>query len=224
MKPWIGDPPRVSAPVTPGHVLASHERFNIATGAITGFVLIPFWAYLVVAAVRLSGGRSDYSVTFSMWTIVGGAFVGLILVPVVHEAIHGMAAVVCRTRPSYGIGPGFAYTTFHEPLRRVPYLFVGLAPLVVLTIACVVVAARFDSIAGWFVFFAVINAGGAIGDLWMSWRIIRQPRCAIFYDLADGFAVLVPEHAVPARAAPSRTERPSVSTDEPQQPARLPPC
>ena len=35
------------------------------------------------------------------------------------------------------------------------------------------------------------HASGAIGDLWMAERILRLPRQAIFYDLADGFAAVV---------------------------------
>jgi hypothetical protein len=194
MRPWIGDPPRADAPDVEGYALVSHERFNITTGSIAGFVLIPLWVFVIIGAVSLLGGRSDFTATFSISTFVGGAFVALILVPLLHEGVHGIVAMLFRARPSYGIGPGFAYTTFREPLRRVPYLAVGLAPLIVLTVASVVLATRIDAFAGWIVFFAVVNASGAVGDLWMSWRIMRHPRDAMFFDLADGFAVLIPSH------------------------------
>jgi hypothetical protein len=196
IRPWFGDPPRASAPEVDGYRQVAHERFNITTGTIAGFVLIPLWTFLIIGAVAALGGRSSYGVDFSVGTILLGAFVALIAVPVVHEAVHGIVAMLFGARPSYGIGPGFAYTTFREPVPRNPYLAIGLAPLVVLTIASVMVAANWDAVAGWVIFFAIVNASGAIGDLWMSWRILRQPRSAIFYDLADGFAVLVPERDV----------------------------
>jgi hypothetical protein len=197
IRPWFGDPPRAVAPHVEGYRLVAHERFNITTGTIAGFVLIPLWAFLIIGAVATLGGRSSYGADFSLGTLLLGAFVALIAVPVLHEALHGLVALLFGARPSYGIGPGFAYTTFREPLARLPYLAIGLAPLVVLTLASVAIAANWDAVAGWVIFFAIVNASGAIGDLWMSWRIARQPRSAIFYDLADGFAVLAPEHDVP---------------------------
>jgi hypothetical protein len=194
LKPWIGDPPRVSAPDVPGYRIIAHERFNVTTGTLAGFALIPLWGFLIAGAVAMLGGRTSYDASLSLSTILYGAIVGLVLVPVLHEAVHGLAALLAGAKPSYGIGPGFAYTTFRDPVPRLPYLAIGLAPLVLLTIASVILASHWNALAGWLVFFGVVNASGAIGDLWMSWRIIRQPRTAIFFDLADGFAVLIPEH------------------------------
>jgi hypothetical protein len=193
IRPWLGDPPRAAAPEVPGYRLVAHERFNITSGTIAGLVLIPLWAFLIIGGVAALGGRSSYGADFSLGTIALGAFIALVAVPVVHEAVHGFVAVIFRARPSYGIGPGFAYTTFQEPLARSPYLAIGLAPLVVLTLGSIVLAANWDAGAGWVIFFAIVNASGAIGDLWMAWRILNQPRGALFYDLADGFAVLVPD-------------------------------
>lgn len=193
IKPWIGDPPRAQAPELAGYRQVAHERFDIVRGSVAGVVLLPFWAFLFVAVIALLGGRDSYGADITLVNAAGGLFTVLIAVPVLHEAVHGLTAMLCGAKPSYGVGPGFAYTTFREPIPRNPYLAIGLAPLIVLSVLCVVIAVRWDAAAGWLVFFAVVNAGGAIGDLWMSWRIVRQPRSAVFYDLADGFAVLVPD-------------------------------
>jgi hypothetical protein len=56
----------------------------------------------------------------------------------------------------------------------------------------VVAAVVWPGIAGWMIVVGTINASGAIGDLWMTARILRSPRRAMFYDLADGFAVFAP--------------------------------
>jgi hypothetical protein len=179
----------------PGYVQVAYERLDMGRMTVVGFVLIPVWSFLFVGAISLLGGRSSFSFHANIWTLLIGAFVALIAVPVLHELVHGVVGWICGARPAYGIGPGFAYTTFREPLTRGPYLAIGLAPLVVLSIVAVVFAARWDMGAGWLLFFAVVNAAGAIGDLWMSWTILRQPPSSIFFDLADGFAVLAPEHA-----------------------------
>ncbi len=170
---------------------------------IVGFVLIPVWWFVIVALVALAGGPEESSFAITAKTFVAGALIALVAVPVLHELVHGIAGMLVGVRPAYGVGPGFAYTTFREPLGKWQYLAVGIAPLVVLTVLSVLVAARWESIANAAIFFAVVNAAGAIGDLWMSWRIIRAPRAAIFYDLADGFAVLVPERQSPLSPPPA---------------------
>lgn len=197
IRPWIGDPPRTEPPELLGYVELSRERLNMGPLTVLGFVLIPVWWYVIVALVVLAGGPEGSSFTINLKTFVFGALIALVAVPVLHELVHGIAGMLVGVKPAYGVGAGFAYTTFREPLGKWQYLAVGLAPLVVLTVLAVFVAARWESVANAAIFFAVINAAGAIGDLWMSWRIVRAPRSAIFYDLADGFAVLVPDGQSP---------------------------
>lgn len=195
LRTWVGEPPRTTPPEVEGYELLSHQRFDMLQGSIVGMVLIPFWWVLFSVTVGLLGGRyiSEFSVTLS--DVLLGAFIALVLVPVLHEAVHGIAAMLTGNRPSYGIGPGFAYTTFPDPAGKRAYLTIGLAPLVVLSVVGLPLAAAWDRGAGLVLFFLVVNAAGAVGDLWMSWRIALQPRDALFVDLADGFAVLVPETA-----------------------------
>lgn len=192
LRPWFGDPPRTDAPDVPGFTPIAHERVPIMPLSLAGVVLVPLWAYLFVGAIMLLGGRSSYQATLTPLRVVLGAVIALAAVPVAHEALHGLAARALGARPAFGIGAGFAYTTFREPLARWPYLAVGLAPLVVMSAAAIALGAAWSTAAGWLVFAAVANAAGAIGDLWMAWRIVRRPRNALFIDLADGFAVLEP--------------------------------
>lgn len=195
MRPWIGDPPRTEPPDRPGYAEISREHLNMGPLTIVGFVLIPIWWFVIVMFVALAGGPDSSSFSITLTTLVLGALIALVAVPVLHELVHGIVGMLVGVKPAYGVGAGFAYTTFREPLGKRQYLAVGLAPLVVLTLLAIVVAARWESVANAAIFFAVINAAGAIGDLWMGWRVARAPRGAIFYDLADGFAVLVPEQA-----------------------------
>jgi hypothetical protein len=170
-------------------------------GSIAGMVLIPFWLVFFSALIGLVGGRYMDEFAITVTNMLLGAFIALVVVPILHEAVHGIAAMLCGVRPSYGIGPGFAYTTFPDPVGKRAYLAIGLAPLVVLSLIGVPLAAGWDHAAGAVLFFLIVNAAGAVGDLWMSWRIVLQPSDALFVDLADGFAVLVPE-STPSEPAP----------------------
>jgi hypothetical protein len=162
-------------------------------GSIAGMVLIPFWWIFYTVTVGLIGGPylSEFSVTF--WDFLLGIVIALIIVPVLHEAVHGLAAMLAGVRPSFGIGPGFAYTTFPDPVGKRAYLTIGLAPLLVLSAVGVPLAAIWEAATGPILFFLIVNAAGAIGDLWMSWRSVLQPADALFVDLADGFAVYIPD-------------------------------
>lgn len=192
LKPWIGEPPHTTPPDTPGYRQVSHEKLNITKISIVGTILVPLWAYIMVGVVLVFGGRSTYetTLTFTTFTLFFVAVAGVIIV---HEIIHGVAAVLLGTKPSFGIGPGFAYTTFLEPMKKSSYLIVGLAPLVIITILTVSAAVIWPDIAGWMIVIGTVNASGAIGDLWMTARILRAPKKALFYDLADGFAVFAPD-------------------------------
>jgi hypothetical protein len=193
LRPWVGDPPRTNPPTVDGYRLKSHLRFDMLQGSIAGMVLIPFWWVFYTVMVGLIGGPylSEFTVTFSDFLL--GIVIALVIVPVLHEAVHGIAAMLFGIRPSYGIGPGFAYTTFPDPVGKRPYLAIGLAPLIVLSTLGIPLAAVWEAGTGAVIFFLIVNASGAIGDLWMSWRIVLQPADARFVDLADGFAVYVPE-------------------------------
>lgn len=205
LKPWFGDLPHTTAPDLPGYRQVGHEKLNITKITVIGTLLIPLWAIALVAVVAMRGGPSSYEATFTFTTLMLFIVVTVAVI-VVHEVIHGAAAALLGTRPSFGIGPGFAYTTFLEPMRKSSYLIVGLAPLVIITLATVGAATLWSGVAGWMIVMGTINASGAIGDLWMTARILRSPRGAMFYDVADGFAVFAPDTATrPPRAASKQT-------------------
>lgn len=176
----------------PGYRQVSHERLEMGRLTLGGLALIPVWAVAFTGIVALLGGRTEYSVSFT-WT--GPIYLVILMVAVIliHEVIHGAVAALFGTRPSFGIGPGFAYTTFLDSMGKAAYLAVGIAPLLLMSIGAVALALIWPAAAGWMIAGAVINASGAVGDLWMAHRIIRAPAAARFHDLADGFAVYVPD-------------------------------
>lgn len=193
IKPWIGDPPRSEAPDEPGYIQIAHERVDMVQLSIAGVVLLPFWWFVFAGLDQLINGSSGFNVTIGFWEVIFGAFIALIFVPVVHELAHGLTAQALGAQPSYGIGPGYAYTTFREPMGRWAYLGVGLAPLTLISLVGALLMFLVPSLSGWIILTCIVNAAGAVGDLWMAQTILRLPRRAIFYDLADGFAAYVPD-------------------------------
>lgn len=196
MKPWFGPPPATEAPDLPGYQKLRMERLAIGRLSIVAIVLLPVWTFVFMAIVGLLGGRQSFSMELDLAGLITaalGLILVLVLVTLVHEAVHGLAGLAQGARPAFGIGPGFAYTTFFQPINRVSFLVIGISPLIVISIICVAIALLIPSLAGWMIFTAVFNATGAIGDIWMIWRVLRAPRGAVFFDLADGFMVYAPE-------------------------------
>ena len=196
--------PRREPPDLAGFRLLVREQIPLRRVGWIGMASVPAW---IVAFDLLSGAFGGRVITRPSITLLGfiiGVVLALIGVPVLHEAVHGVVARLAGARPEFGVGAGFAYTTFGEPVGRLAYLVIGLAPLVVLSAAGVAVAVGWPRYAGFVLVFLVANAAGAVGDLWVAWEIRRLPPEVRIYDLADGFAAYLPESS-PARSGPAST-------------------
>lgn len=153
---------------------------------------IPFGAIFYIIGALLQPGN-EVVIDFSLWRLLILLGIVLLAVPVLHEAVHGIVAKLLGARPFYGVGPGYAYTSFREAISPRQYMLITAAPLVVLSLISI---ALFPINPDWFLFilaFAVTNAAGAIGDLWILLRVRHLPGDALIYDLADGYAAFVPE-------------------------------
>ncbi len=131
--------------------------------------------------------------------VSGNLLLGLLLILVVmaiailcHELVHGsLFWFFARRRPEFGVGPGYAFAAMPDWFfPRGQYLVIGLGPLVGLTLLGLAFSI-FAPITWLGLIFAgmVINAGGAIGDLYVCWRIAREADDIWVKDMGDGFQV-----------------------------------
>lgn len=118
--------------------------------------------------------------------IVIGLFVGMV---VIHEAIHGIFFwIFTRSRPVFAVHLTHAYAA--APgwyLSRSAYLITGLAPLVLMGLACLIMIAVGPP--GWALPSTAIfafNTGGAVGDLAICVWVITRPSGSLFRDRGDG--------------------------------------
>jgi len=123
--------------------------------------------------------------------------VALLLVPVLHELAHGVTMRLFGAHPKYGFlwnlmafyatSPGYAFP-------RGQYLIIALAPLVVLSLAAVVLMPLLSGSA-WVALIAItatLNATGAVGDLWVTVLVLRYPAYAYMVDERDGVRIFLP--------------------------------
>jgi hypothetical protein len=126
------------------------------------------------------------------------AIVGIVVTLVLHELTHGLVMQIFGASPKYGIiwkglmlyatSPGYAY-------RRNNYVVIALAPFVFIS-ALVVLGMWILQGTAWVVLLAVcgvVNASGAVGDMWITMIVLRYAATAYVMDERDGIRMFLPK-------------------------------
>jgi Putative zincin peptidase len=150
------------------------------------FVLLNIAAYS--ARRHVTGGRIEG------WGILIGIalnIVAYIVVLPLHEGIHGLAFAFWGGKPYFGTKLPFALYcgAKNQLFHRDQYLVVGLAPLVIITLAGIVFTLLYPGLAVYTLLGTVGNFSGAAGDVWSVTRILRQPAKALVEDTETGYRV-----------------------------------
>ena len=111
-----------------------------------------------------------------------------------HEFIHGVAISMYGGKPGYGTGVAhhilpYLYTTTETVFRRNQFIVILMAPLIVISVLGVISMAIFPSIAHWFLIPLTINAAGAIGDILITFSLIRYPEHILLSDDHSGLTI-----------------------------------
>ena len=114
-----------------------------------------------------------------------------IVVLFLHEGIHALAFVFWGGKPYFGAKlPLALYCGAKNQLfRRNQYLVVGLAPLVVISLAAVIFTLVNPVMASYTLFASIGNFSGAAGDVWSVMRLLRQPADVLVEDTETGYRV-----------------------------------
>jgi hypothetical protein len=157
-------------------------------------------ALFVVSAVFFCGfnlavyvARTHHTgVSITAWGVLLGVTLNIaayIVVLPLHEAMHALAFVLWGGRPYFGAKlPLALYCGARDQLfRRNQYLVVGLAPLVLITLAAIIFTLLAPGLAAYTLFGTIGNISGAAGDLWSVGRLLRQPSSVLVEDTASGY-------------------------------------
>jgi hypothetical protein len=125
------------------------------------------------------------------------AIAGIVLTFVLHELTHGLAMQMFGARPKYGIiwkglmlyatSPGYAY-------RRNNYVVIALAPFVLIS-TLVLLGMWILQGTTWVALLCIcgiVNASGAVGDMWITMVVLRHAPTAYVMDERDGVRVFLP--------------------------------
>ncbi len=122
-----------------------------------------------------------------LWLVIN--IVGYILVLPLHEVIHAAAFMLWGGKPYFGARLPYAlYCGAKGQLfHRNQYLVVGLAPLVVITLAGIIFTFVSPALASYTIFATAGNISGAAGDLWSVRRLLRLPHSILVEDTEVGY-------------------------------------
>ncbi len=150
---------------------------------------------VIFSSLAVSLGKLPSQVEFGLGEIVS-VIAGILLTLVLHELTHGLAMRMFGARPRYGIlwkglmfyatSPGYAY-------RRNNYLVISLAPFIFISILVVLGMWLLQGTL-WVALLGIcgiINASGAIGDMWMTLIVLRYATTALVIDERDGIRVFL---------------------------------
>ncbi|WP_132057036.1 metalloprotease family protein [Halorussus amylolyticus] len=156
----------------------------------TPWLLVGSFALLVGAAAGFGALMAEIRGVTSLEISFGPngiAVVALLVVGtvVVHELIHGLVSRALGYRVRYGLAlnMGAAYAAaFGQFQTRRDNLLIALAPVVVFTVVLVPLLAGPLRIALAAFLVLVVNTSGAVGDLYLAYRLARMPEGTLLYD------------------------------------------
>ncbi|GCE48902.1 putative zincin peptidase [Thermosporothrix hazakensis] len=125
-----------------------------------------------------------------LWVVV--SISSYIIILPVHEAIHALAILFWGGRPHFGLKLPLALFcgARAQLFRRDQYRMIALAPLVVLTVAGLLVLFWQPGLAGYLWFALAGNISGAAGDILVAQRVRRFPAETLFEDTETGYRAL----------------------------------
>ena len=139
---------------------------------------VPFVFDAIYAS--LGKGFAIAMVYLALWLICGIAFVPL------HEFVHGLCfKYIAGGKPTYGQKlPFFLYAACENRyICKKHYFVITLAPLVVFMALLAPVCALVPQSWFWIPYFAlVLNASGAVGDMYIAFLLLRMPKDVLAID------------------------------------------
>ena len=160
----------------------------------TGVGFVAAFVFATIYAGATGQPELGFQLTEPTAIVVGFGLLVLSIVGVivVHELIHATAIWRFGGKVSFGVGVAqfvlpYAYVTTTQRLTRNQFVIVALAPLVVITSVGVLLMVALD--VPLLVVPLAVNAGGAIGDLWMVGILRRYPPNVVVEDAVTGVRI-----------------------------------
>lgn len=142
---------------------------------------------LFVAVFDVTETGDATIVTLDLIRLLVPFIVAVLVAVIVHELIHGAVMRYYGKDVTYGVNPamGAFYTAAFGQFQGIEELGpIALAPLVGITAAgLLLLFVPIPTVAVTAYLVLVVNATGAVGDLYFLWRLRRLPAGMLFYEV-----------------------------------------
>lgn len=176
-----------------------YERIDLAAEAAKPMAI--FGIFLTAAMIfwGIFGAKHPFSEAFQMGAFrvifaVFGMIVGMVVYLFVHEGVHGFFIKMFSGKPPfYGkdLRKGMFYAGSHCFFGKFAYVLIALAPLIIWGIVIALMLSELSAKAPqfWWYLYAIqiLNFTGAVGDLYITWRVLRMPKEVLVQD--DGISM-----------------------------------
>lgn len=114
-----------------------------------------------------------------------------VLYLVIHELVHGIAMKLCGTQKvKYGFTGMYAFAGSDDYYGKKPYIFIALAPVVLLGIVLTAVNFFVPTEWVWVIYgLQIFNISGAAGDYFVTLKFSRFPKDIFIRDHGVGMVV-----------------------------------
>jgi Putative zincin peptidase len=171
----------------PGYLPAAHFRYPKLALQVAAIVVLLVTTPLLLILTGFLHGWSGGLTFVADLSDLGLVVLTILITVVVHELIHGLVYQLFGYRVTYGASLQLmaAYAgAFGQWQRRDHNIVVGLAPLLVLSVLLIPLLASSSPALVLVGFTALLfNTSGAVGDLYLAWRLLRLPRATLLYDV-----------------------------------------
>lgn len=174
--------------------LSKDRRTTIILSIVATVSLLPVGFMTLVYIAFFRPESSPVSGTLGLGGIVliiAVLIAATVVMVVIHEGVHAIGFwLITHDRPQLGFRGMYAFAGAADwYLPRMPYLFVALGPLVVITLAgLALILIVPEGLIPLLFFIIVFNASGAIGDLAVFGWLLTQPASTFIRDTGDAFS------------------------------------
>lgn len=122
-----------------------------------------------------------------LWITIN--IIGYILILPIHELVHAAAFIFLGGKPYFGAKLPYALYcgAKNQLFHRNQYFVVGLAPLVVITLAGIIFILLSPVLASYTLFALIGNFSGAVGDIGVVRKLLRRPPSILVEDTESGY-------------------------------------
>jgi hypothetical protein len=177
-----------------------YKTLDLSTSAATitlnlaAFPLLILFAWFfnsLIGSIRQKMWPTKVNISFTLSEVLILLLVILITV-IIHELIHGLFYwIFTRDRPVFAFKGAYAYAAVPDwYIPRNQFVIVGLAPLVIVSLAVILLSPLIPSnILIFMIASAAFNAAGALGDMVIVGWTLLHPQHIYVCDHGDTFSL-----------------------------------